>query len=48
MNTIKDKYKRVATIEEKDGKIIERVQQMEEKVQQLILKSYPIDDAKSL
>lgn len=35
-------------IKQKDGKIIERVHQIDENNRSLVLKSYPLDDAKSI
>jgi hypothetical protein len=48
MSIIKGKYKRIQIIDEYEGKIVEKVDQIYEKNHPLILKSYPTDDAKSI
>lgn len=47
MDTIKGKYKSVEIIKSKDGKIIEKVNTTTG-VKTLVLKSYPVADAKSI
>lgn len=47
MELIKNKYKSIEIIKEKSGKIIERVA-TNSGPKVLVLKSYPINDAKSI
>ena len=47
MSLIKNKYKSMEIIKEKDGKVIERANPTAG-IKTVILKSYPIEDAKSI